>query len=202
MIKKIRQVLYYMEQAVSKQKRKIRWFEMIFFLFFVFGIILANLFKESQMNQYGVINSYFIQQLKYVEIRGGDFLVYIISKRLPLLILLCVLGMTALYRAVHGCFLGWAGFSLGFLCVAAIRNIGAGAVGLIVISLFPHYLFYGAGYGILLHTQRQYQEELRRRPRLEWCAVWGVIVLVFVLGMLSEAYVNPSLCQFFLKKFQ
>lgn len=187
---------------MSTQKRKIRWFEMIFFLFFLLGIILANLFKESQMNQYGVINSYFVQQLKYIEIRGGDFLVYIISKRLPLLIFLCVLGMTVLYRAVHGCFLAWAGFSLGFLCVAAIRNMGAGAVGLIVLSLFPHYLFYGAGYGILLHMQRQYQENFRKRPRLEWCAIWGVIVMFFLLGMLSEAYVSPPLCQFFLKNFQ
>ncbi|MDE7062259.1 MAG: stage II sporulation protein M, partial [Lachnospiraceae bacterium] len=183
-----------MEQAVSTQKRKIRWFEMVFFLFFVLGIILANLFKESQMNQYGVINSYFIQQLKYIEIRGGDFLVYIISKRIPLLVFLCVLGMTALCRTVHGCFLAWAGFSLGFLCVAAIRNMGAGAVGLIMLSLFPHYLFYGAGYGILLHMQRQYQEDLRKRPRLEWCAVWGVVAMLFLLGMLSEAYINPPLC--------
>lgn len=191
-----------MEQAVCVRKRKLQLFEVLFFLFFLLGIILANLFKESQMNQYGVINSYFIQQLKYMQIHGGDFLVYILSKRLPVLLLLCILGMTVLYRTVHGCFLSWIGFSLGFLCVTAIRNLGAGAVGLILISLFPHYLLYGAGYGTLLHVQKQVQENCRRRSKVEWCAVWGIIGMLFLLGMLSEAYVNPSLCQFFLKNFQ
>lgn len=191
-----------MEQAVRIQKRKLRLLEVLFFLFFLLGIILANLFQESQMNQYGVINSYFIQQLKYMQIHGGDFLVYILSKRLPVILLLCILGMTALHRTVHGCFLSWIGFTLGFLCVTAIRNLGAGAIGLILTSLFPHYLLYGAGYGMLLHVQRQYQEGGRRRTRVEWCALWGVIGMLFLLGMLSEAYINPSVFQFFLKNFQ
>lgn len=191
-----------MEQTVSLKKHHgIRFLEIIFLICFFLGIIAANLYGRGKLEQYGIINSYFIQQLKYVSVSKSDFLVYIISIRLPGMLLLLVLGMTSLYKAVHGVFLSWAGFSLGFLCVAAISNLGIAAVLLLLGFLFPHCLFYGASYLMTVRMQWKYHEAYTKRRIVEWGVLWSIILLLLLIGMITEAYINPLFYPALLKKF-
>lgn len=96
-----------MEQTVLlKNRHSFRFLEIVFLVCFLLGIVAANLYGKGRLEQYGIINTCFIQQLKYVHVSKIDFLIYIISIRIPVIFLLLVLGMTSLYRIVHGAFPG------------------------------------------------------------------------------------------------
>lgn len=184
-----------------KNRHSFRFLEIVFLVCFLLGIVAANLYGKGRLEQYGIINTCFIQQLKYVHVSKIDFLIYIISIRIPVIFLLLVLGMTSLYRIVHGAFLAWTGFAFGFLCVAAISNLGIGAVLLILGFLFPHYLFYGASYLITVHVQWRYHEAYAGKKIIEWIIVWSIILMLFLIGMITEAYINPLFYPLLLKYY-
>ncbi len=110
--------------------------------------------------------------------------------------------MTPWYRVVNSIFLIWSGFSFGFLCVMAISNIGAGAIWLMMIALCPQFIFYVSGYLLLLKLEEKYQCGKEHGKLGEWILLWGIILLLFFIGFLTEAYLNPGMVHFVLKKYK
>lgn len=187
--------------AAMRRRHNVRYLEIIMLAFFAIGIVTANLYGKSRLNQYGLMNHYFIQQIKYVSVNKADFFVYILSVRIPVLLFLLVLGMTSLYKFIHGAFLAWTGFSFGFICVSAISNLGMGAVLLVLGFLFPQILFYALCYLLLVFMQWNYHEHDRKKKRMEWMILFGILLMLFSIGVITEAYVNPLFYPFLLKNF-
>ena len=128
-----------------RREKHLHLLEVLFLGCFVIGIVAANLYGRSRLQQYGILNDYFIQQLKYITIEKHDYFIYVLSARVPVVLALIFFGMTPWYRLVNSIFLIWSGFSFGFLCVMAIGNIGAGAIWLMIIALCPQFIFYVSG---------------------------------------------------------
>ena len=183
-----------------RREKHLHLLEVLFLGCFVIGIIAANLYGRSRLQQYGILNDYFIQQLKYITIEKHDYFIYVLSARVPVVLTLIFFGMTPWYRVVNSIFLIWSGFSFGFLCVMAISNIGAGAIWLMMIALCPQFIFYVSGYLLLLKLEEKYQCGKEHGKLGEWILLWGIILLLFFIGFLTEAYLNPGMVHFVLKK--
>ena len=154
---------------------------------FVGGILYANTGARDHILAAGIFSDYFLEQYGQTSIDGEEFLWFVLQKRSLPLILVCALGCTRLRRAVAVGFLAWTGFSGGILMTSAVLQTGIRGIFLCLAALFPHFLFYGAAWVILLWYFFQY-------PKVEWNRMKTLgFLLLTAVGMLLECYVNPVL---------
>ena len=66
--------------------------------------------------------------------------------------------------------------------------------------LFPHYIFYIAGYLLFLKIFWKKKEDMAMTQK-DLVMQTGMIVLLFVIGLLVESYVNPIFLKKMLKIF-
>ena len=199
-----------LKEYLSRPKKvsKIKWLEYIFFGSFLVGILLANICGKEKLEQFGIFNTYYIQQFQYAKIQASDLLAYILEIRVPVLGILVLASMTGFWYPIQILFVVWNGGILGFLCVSGIMNLGAGAILLIGTALFPQYIFYVVMYVLLVETLSQlhapkeiYQTGKGERKRLWFLLTAGLIAAIFLLGILAETYINPFLLKKVIKIF-
>ena len=138
-----------------------RCFILFCMLGFLAGILYTNLLSRDYIASMGSFSDYFLEQYGQTSIDGEEFLWFVLQKRSLPLILVCALGCTRLRRAVAVGFLAWTGFSGGILMTSAVLQTGIRGIFLCLAALFPHFLFYGAAWVILLWYFFQY-------PKVEW----------------------------------
>ena len=164
-----------------------RCFILFCMLGFLAGIMYTNLLSRDYIASMGSFSDYFLEQYGQTSIDGEEFLWFVLQKRSLPLILVCALGCTRLRRAVAVGFLAWTGFSGGILMTSAVLQTGIRGIFLCLAALFPHFLFYGAAWVILLWYFFQY-------PKMEWNRMKTLgFLLLTAVGMLLECYVNPVL---------
>lgn len=183
------------------KQQKYLWIEIVFFASFTAGIVAANLFGQAKLEQTGILSTYFIQQFKYLTISKSDYLIYICGIRIPVVIFLLTFGMTMVYKLIHGGVMAWVGFSLGFVCVGAISNMGIRAIPVLLASVLPHYIFYGLGYAAMVRMQWNHHVAHQKKTMVEWVVLYAIVLVLFLLGILSETYISLELTQKILKKF-
>ena len=158
-----------------------RCFILFCMLGFLAGILYTNLLSREYIASMGT------------SIDGEEFLWFVLQKRSLPLILVCALGCTRLRRAVAVGFLAWTGFSGGILMTSAVLQTGIRGIFLCLAALFPHFLFYGAAWVILLWYFFQY-------PKVEWNRMKTLVFfLLTAVGVLLECYVNPVLLKWMIK---
>ena len=185
-----------MEKRIVRNQNKIYLpLEIVFFLSFFIGIILANVLEAKNGNQYGIVNSYVLQQLTQTRIKRVVYLFYVLEIRLPVILAVLVLGMTWVYGVVHYLFTSWIGLSFGFLMVTSIMNLGLERLPFILMSMFPHDILYLLVYIAILKLQWQYHRGGTRRRLWEWITLWGMLAMAFLVGVLMEVYISPGICR-------
>ena len=166
--------------------------DMIFFVSFFVGILWANFIGDSSKNRFFMLNEYYLQQLKYAKLDYNRLFLYILENRLPLFGVLLLLSFTVVGILIQILFILYFGVSFGFLCVMAITNFGWKGI--------PHYIFYIAGYLLFLKIFWKKKEDMAMTQK-ELVMQTGMIVLLFVIGLLVESYVNPIFLKKMLKIF-
>ncbi|MCI9445794.1 MAG: hypothetical protein HFH36_00095 [Lachnospiraceae bacterium] len=178
---------------------------------FTAGIFLANLMGREAVSNAGILNDYFVEKFQYTEINGQNLFFYILGERVPILLLLLALAMTALGMAGGLLLLDWQGFSVGFMLSTAIAKYGMKGIFLVLGSLFPQYLFYFPVY-ILCCYLASYLRQRMRQDRIgngsdrgyiygAWLTAAVGILLIFLAGVFLESYVNPTILKKILKFF-
>ena len=90
----------------------------------------------------------------------------------------------------------WLGFVFGILLKLFYLWYGMKGMGLLLVSMLPHYLFYIMAYGLLYWNF----EKNRMRMRKNYFPV-VIAVAVVIMGIVLESYVNPFLVGGYLKIF-
>lgn len=180
---------------------------------FVIGMVLAFAIKDPESEGKLLWLDNILLYLKYSEIQYGDMLFYVLKKRLSLVFfiaILCISGKGKYFLA-GGVVLagGFAGF---FITEFIIAKGILGSI-LFIVSIFPHYLFYGYAYyrlllfllrykGMRLKINQSGQKtsktfELKEGKYIQKVAPFAVVII----GMLLDCYVNPFFLKIFLKIF-
>ena len=163
----------------------------LFFAGLLAGILFVQTLDESSFA--GIFSEYFLNQYSADEIQMGEYLWYVARIRLAPLLLLGALGCTKLRKGVVAAFILWTGFSSGLLFTSAVIKMGVKGIILCLIAFVPQFLFYAAGYLALLWYLYTY-------PQIRWNLAKTVIFLLLLLvGILLECYVNPVIMQMFIR---
>lgn len=119
-----------------------------------------------------------------------------IWKRGTVFFLLVLLTCTVMRVWVCRAMIAWMGFVIGILLKLFYLWYGMKGMGLLGISMLPHYLFYIMAYGLLYWNF----EKNRMRMRKNYFPVI-VAIAVVIMGMVLESYVNPFLVGGYIKIF-
>lgn len=159
---------------------------------FLIGILYANILSGDYIASMGIFSEFFLTQYAQMEIETGEFLWYILRIRMLPLVLIGAAGCTRLRKGAVLLFLLWTGFLSGILMTAAVMQMGVKGIIFCMIGMMPHFLFYIAGYVILLWFLYYY-------PKCRWNLTKTICFFLFIsLGIVMEWYVNPILVKWYI----
>lgn len=184
----------------------------IFFVFpagFFFGLFLGMVFGKKE-----IIGKMIVEMIKIMQdttLYYPVFFFYVIKERFKHLffILVCMMVPFGPYA-----FYGWFTcifISFGFVLSAFFCNYGFVGVIVVMVSFFPHALFYGLalfwGYDYLHEIWNKKsvgdhigQFKTKRHINIKNIKINKIyaIFLVAIIGIISECYVNPFIIKLFL----
>ena len=168
-----------------------------FLLCFLVGIVLANLLGAESFQKNGTLTRYYLKQFQYADVRSQELLWHVSCNRLLIFFVLLVLGTIPKGKLVHVLFVAWSGFAYGYFCVLSISAFGIKGLLLCFLALFPQFLAYVPAYLGLVEVS------VHRREHGGWkgFAAITVLLLLLLVGILLESYINPSILQKMLKIF-
>ncbi len=195
-------------KKILNVRSNVRFLEYVFFGSFFLGILLANVSGTDRLKEFGIFNTYYLEQLQYVKIQTADLFSYIFRCRMSVFVLLIAAGLTRFWKQLYLLFVIWSGGAFGFLCVSGIVNLGPKAILLTIGSLLPQYLFYVPQVVLMLVvTERIWEKRTSSITGQRGCLMAGrimtMILVIFLLisGMLSETFLNPVLLRKILRLF-
>ncbi len=196
--------------------QRIHFMYVFLFGFFV-GVFLVNMWKDVFINSTGFFDEEMLYEMKYTRINFEKFLVYVLKQRLMLFLGLAI-GATTYFgiAMVYGAF-AWFGFAGGIFMASVAVRYGFKGILLVVGVFLPHFLIYIPAFRILLNwcynicctmyfpakLQERWEVQYRSKKRyiLSQIGYLFFLLLVVIIGILVESYVNPILLAKILKNF-
>ena len=180
-------------------------------LFFLVGIIGANIMNREQLDGYSIWGTYFIEKFKYAGIQPSELLYYVLEERLPVLMLLFLVVISNWGTIAGTLFLSWQSFTAGFLMAAAVIAYGVKGILLMSMAVFPQYLLYFPIYIAYIYLAAFWRRKTKAEAGMsktadkkEYILLLGLCLLLvglYIAGIFLESYVNPYLLKKILKIF-
>ena len=176
----------------------------LFFLVFFAGVICANILGVVSGRELGAMNEYFINRYMYADIQGRGLFPFLFFKRVPEFLLLLFLSVGVYGTLIVDGYIGYIGFSVGFLSVIAIMNYGMKGILLMFGFFLPQWLFYAPILALWRVKLMDYKGmgkdtlsgERKGIGQVKLAAAFVTAFVLLLLGVFMESYVNP----FFLQK--
>ena len=160
---------------------------------FLIGIIYENIVSGKQV----VISELFLksnlQRYLQTDIIIKKYLWYVVKERVFFLAIVCLLGCMRWKKVFVICLLSMFGFLGGILTVSAVIQLGMKGILFCLIGILPHGLFYGIGYSILINYWFRFPERQWNRTKMLF------LVVMFLVGIIVETYVNPILVKWVIR---
>lgn len=179
-----------------KEKKKLTEHEWIFGVCFLVGAMVISIMAKGKTPE----NTLLSQSLTLGFLENGwnknALFLQCLYSRGMLMLLLILLAYTSFRKSVFRIVTAWVGISFGILFKLFFAWYGMIGIGLLLVSMLPHFLLYWMAYGLL------YWEMEKRRLRIVKSPV-GILMSigVVIIGILVESYVNPFLLSTYLKIF-
>ena len=153
------------------------------------GFFVGVLYQNVVAKQFGVsiqiFQSYFLNQYKQTKFVAEEYIWYVLKARLWPFVMLMLLWKLKWKKTISCLMCLGTGFLLGMLMVASLMQLGLKGILLCLGGMLPHMIFYVLAYSVLLLYFYHY-------PRRIWSPVKSIfVVLMMVLGMVTETYLNP-----------
>jgi len=168
------------------------------------GFVLVNINGKTREGGVAFLNVDMLYEVKYMSIDKWAFFLYVLRKRLLVIVGLILVSTTYLGVITAYSYAGWIGMSMGTICASAIYHYGIKGVLLFITAMFPHYFFYIPAWILLLQGVREmcfcnfFPAKRKgsyiggRREEIQYIVVLLLKVLgVVIIGAILESYVNP-----------
>ena len=159
---------------------------------FLIGVIYENLISKNQVVTTEIFLKSNLQRYLQTDVIAEKYFWYVIKDRVLFLLLICVLSCVKWKKIFVALCLLLTGFFTGTFCVAAVLQLGIKGLLLCFAGLFPQMLFYGFLYGMLFVHWFHYPERQWNRAKTLFT------IILFVVGIILEVYVNPIIVKFFI----
>lgn len=202
-----------MHRIYSTDSRHISWLY-LFLGGFLAGVFVINIWRDIFLQDMELLNAASLSRLRYLEVDGGSFFLYVLKERLGLVLMLCLLATTYVGGYTVYLFVLWMGAMAGiFLSVSSIRY-GIKGIALILAGILPQYLFLVPACIMLInwcyrlnvalyHPERavDIRYGTKKQYLLQKAVQLFIIMGIVMLGSAAESYINPLLFTNFLKLF-
>lgn len=177
------------------------------------GILFANMFGKQFLSDVGIISAYMLDKFSSTSLDNGRFAAYCMKKRLLPFVYISAFGLTMFGLAVIGIYIVWLGFSLGVLVSVSVMRFGAGGLLLVVGALLPQYIVYVPAFLGLMRRAGEICTQLyyprysipeyggKKQQLLRYALSVLVLLLVCIMGVMLESYVNPPVLKKILQFF-
>ena len=170
--------------------------QILFLVSFFIGILVITVMAKGKIPENTLMNQALAGSFLEEGWNRGELFMQCLWKRGTVLFLLMLLTCTTMRSWVCLALLVWMGFGSGVLLKLFYLWYGVKGMGLMFVAALPHCLFYFMAYGLLYWNF----EKNRLRLRKNYLPVL-VAVIVVIMGIISESYVNPFLVKGYLKIF-
>lgn len=181
---------------------------------FLAGIFVMNVWRNLFLQDMEILNAASLSRLRYLDVDGGAFFLYVLRERLGTVFALYLLATTYVGAYAVSVFALWLGAMAGvFLSVASIRY-GIKGIALVLAGILPQYLFLVPacimlmGWCYKLNTVLYHPEKAldirygtKRQYLMRKVLQLFVIIGITIIGCAIESYINPILLSGFLKIF-
>ncbi len=153
------------------------------------GILIAALvviiFADVPISRLFVMTEHFMYEYENKTVDKKELLSSIGMVRIPMLLLLTLLHKSTNREFIKTSLCLLCGFSMGYLFFRLAENYGFKGIVMCLLLWTPHiFLYLFSAYGFM------YKTESSLKKKVVWC-------LVFLIGILLEAYFNPILMESF-----
>lgn len=201
----------YLFKKIQSTKETPNW--LYPFLFgFIFGILFIFVWGEGYLSEDGILGNSSIGRLQYIEISSGKLFIYAMKQRLSSILLIVLLSSTFFGIIAIYTYIGWIGFSTGILFTVAATRFGAKGIIFILAGIFPHYIIYIPIFILLINwcyelcTKLYFPERCfgsiygsKKQLLLRFIIRVMLIILVAIIGVFLESYVNSYIIVKFMK---
>lgn len=159
------------------------------------GVLLSNLCFQDYIRTVGTVGSGFLKRYPSLSINRAELLWYLLRLRLGIVLVLLVLGAYPWGAVAALGYCVWIGFSGGTVMAMAVITGGIRELLYVLAMQLPQALVYLPAWCLL------YRMIIRRNDRTpgggmpirRYRILGGIVVGLFLAGVLFEAYVNPGL---------
>lgn len=181
----------------------------LFIAGFLAGIVGVNLWGKEDIRQAGILSTYYISQYKYLKIDSGALFFYLLFRRIKWPLLLWVLGFTAAGLPAALLYGVWLGASAGIVLTVGVMKMGLAGLLFCLGAMLPQNIIYLPVTAVFLYLICQKSKEHYQKGKIAggwhwdryYAAAAGSVLLLLVLGILTESYVNPFILRQLLRLF-
>lgn len=188
----------------SGQQAYWRFFLLLFLAGFVTGIIFVNLVWRFRTQDIETLSLFSTGEAYEAAAPLPGYLWYLMQKRLGILLVWHLAGITVLGIYLVAAGLLWTGFLGGTLAAVAVLQLGIRGLAVLAAAFLPQiFLYVPAGLAYLTCVW-QMSEKSRSGGKLTGKSYKSYLLgclaplAVFVCGILTECYVNPYIANFLL----
>lgn len=160
--------------------------------FFV-GIIYENIISRGNVLFSELFLRSNLERYLHTNVIGEKYLWYVIKTRIIVLAIVCLFGCVRWKKLFVILCLAVCGFFAGIISVAAVMQLGIKGILLCLAGLLPQGIFYLMAYSMLFVFWFRYPESRWNRTKLLFA------IIMFLVGIVLEAYVNPTLVKLVIK---
>ena len=175
---------------------------MFFLASFFLGVWCMNLWRGQQTSLVIALQQFFQWDGSGIGAAPADLFVFLLKERGILFLVLLFFGMGKYGKIFHGLFVTYAGFAAGVIFASFLLVFGAMGMVLFACSFFPQVLFYLPVYFFLLKASEAWGRLKEHgaggfsgREKAVLLSALVFLLLLALLGVLSEAYVNPIILE-------
>ena len=172
-----------------KKIRAGHYFLILFFAGFLTGIFYGNYNWENHSDWTGIFTETFWGELGNTRVVLQKYIWYLLYARVFLCAVLVLMVFLRIRKIMTALFIIWTGTSGGILLSEAVTQLGMKGSLLCIAGILPQSLFYIPAAFIFLKYCWNYPQSQWNRQKTRF------VCILFLLGILSEIYLNPCLIQ-------
>ena len=169
---------------------------MVFFAGLSLGVFYANWKLDIFLEQKGVFQTFFLSEYGRTTFQKKEYLFYLMKIRLVPFGILAALSATKFRKPAAILWLTGNSFLLGLLFVTAVLQRGISGIVICLVGGFPQWCFYAPAILLWIWMDLRY-------PEIRWNKTkMFVLITALVIGILTEAYVNPVCMKLYLSSLK
>lgn len=170
--------------------------QIYFALSFLLGIVWVTILARGKIPENTLMDQALSRALLEAGWNKKELLVQCILSRGLIFGIILILAHTPMRKGMQWGVVVWIGFGFGVMFKLFYLWYGIKGVGLCITALIPHFIFYWMAYGLICWEADRHRMYAKQNipPIL-------LALVVVIMGIILESYVNPNLIHTYIKIF-